>query len=50
MSDRILVVAEGRIVGEFDGATATQEDVMHAATRSVGKPGSGSALPKAAHG
>ncbi len=50
MSDRILVVAEGRIVGEFDGATATQEDVMHAATRSVGKTGSASALPEAARG
>ncbi len=50
MSDRILVVAEGRIVGEFDGATATQEDVMHAATRSVGKTGSAPALPEAARG
>ncbi len=34
MSDRILVVAEGRIVAELDGEGATQEAVMRAATRS----------------
>jgi ribose transport system ATP-binding protein len=28
MSDRILVMREGRIVAELDGATATQESVM----------------------
>ena len=28
MSDRILVMREGRIVAELDGATATQEGVM----------------------
>jgi rhamnose transport system ATP-binding protein len=31
MSDRILVMAEGRIVAEIDGATATEEQVMAAA-------------------
>ncbi len=34
MSDRILVVAEGRIVAELPGGEATQEAVMRAATRS----------------
>ena len=28
MSDRILVMREGRIVAELDSATATQEGVM----------------------
>jgi rhamnose transport system ATP-binding protein len=32
MSDRILVVAEGRIVAEIARAEATQERVMAAAT------------------
>ncbi|MFO7322381.1 MAG: sugar ABC transporter ATP-binding protein [Chloroflexota bacterium] len=31
MSDRILVMAEGRIVAEMDGATATEEQLMAAA-------------------
>jgi len=35
MSDRILVIAEGRLVGEIDRADATQETVMAVATRSV---------------
>jgi len=34
ISDRILVVAEGRIVDEISGGDATQENVMRAATRS----------------
>jgi rhamnose transport system ATP-binding protein len=32
ISDRILVVADGRVVAEFPGAEATQERVMQAAT------------------
>ena len=32
MSDRILVVAEGRLVAEIPRAEATQERVMAAAT------------------
>jgi ABC-type sugar transport system ATPase subunit len=32
LSDRILVMADGRIAGELDGATATEEDVMRLAT------------------
>jgi ABC-type sugar transport system ATPase subunit len=31
MSDRILVMQLGRIVAEFDAATATQERVLQAA-------------------
>lgn len=33
MSDRILVMCEGRLSGELDGATATPEDVMELATK-----------------
>lgn len=32
MADRVLVVSEGRISAELDGAEATPEKVMHAAT------------------
>jgi rhamnose transport system ATP-binding protein len=32
LSDRILVMTEGRIAGELPGATATEEDVMRLAT------------------
>jgi inositol transport system ATP-binding protein len=32
MSDRVLVMHEGRITGEFSRAEATQEKIMHAAT------------------
>ena len=32
VSDRILVMHEGRITGEFDAETATQDMLMHAAT------------------
>ena len=32
MSNRILVMHEGRIMAEFDGAEATQEKIMFAAT------------------
>jgi rhamnose transport system ATP-binding protein len=35
MSDRILVMREGRIVAELDGATATQEAVMTLAAAAV---------------
>jgi ribose transport system ATP-binding protein/rhamnose transport system ATP-binding protein len=31
ISDRILVMRRGRITGEFDGATATQEMLMEKA-------------------
>lgn len=31
ISDRVLVMRRGRINGEFDGATATQEEMMNAA-------------------
>ncbi|MEM8532190.1 MAG: sugar ABC transporter ATP-binding protein [Chloroflexota bacterium] len=34
MSDRILVIKEGRVAGEFDRAEATQEALMHAVTES----------------
>jgi len=33
MSDRIIVMCEGRITGELDGDTATQEDIMALATK-----------------
>jgi ribose transport system ATP-binding protein len=32
MSDRVLVMHEGRVAGEFDRKDATQENIMHAAT------------------
>lgn len=32
MSDRVLVMCEGRLTGEFSRAQATQERIMHAAT------------------
>jgi len=32
MADRVLVMREGRISGEFGGGEATQENVMTAAT------------------
>jgi rhamnose transport system ATP-binding protein len=35
ISDRILVIAEGRLVSEFSRAEATQEKVMMAATQNV---------------
>ena len=33
LADRIVVMAEGRTVGELEGATATEEDVLRLATR-----------------
>ncbi len=36
ISDRILVISEGELVAELDGADATQETVMMAATRQSG--------------
>jgi rhamnose transport system ATP-binding protein len=38
ISDRILVIAEGRLVSEFSRAEATQESVMTAATQDVREP------------
>jgi inositol transport system ATP-binding protein len=35
MSDRVLVMHDGRITGEFSRADATQEKIMHAATATV---------------
>jgi inositol transport system ATP-binding protein len=35
MSDRVLVMHEGKLVGEFDRADLTQEKIMHAATGNV---------------
>jgi len=35
VSDRVLVMHEGRLAGEFDPRTATQDDIMSAATGST---------------
>ena len=35
MSDRIIVMCEGRKTGEFDITEATQEKIMAAATRDI---------------
>lgn len=35
IADRILVMAEGRIVGELSGKEATQEEIMHLAVQEV---------------
>ena len=35
MSDRVIVMCEGRIAAEFDVAEATQEKIMNAATREI---------------
>jgi ribose transport system ATP-binding protein len=37
LSQRILVMAEGRITGELDGKTATQESIMTLATKRMDK-------------
>ncbi len=37
LSHRILVMCEGRITGELDGKTATQESIMHLATERYAK-------------
>lgn len=37
ISDRILVIAEGELVDDIEAATATQETIMMAATRSTGE-------------
>jgi ribose transport system ATP-binding protein len=39
VSDRIMVLCEGRKTAEFDRADATEEKIMHAATRVVGVAG-----------
>ena len=38
MCDRIYVMNEGRFVGEFTGAEATQEKIMRAIMRAEGLP------------
>ena len=35
LADRILVMREGRIQGQLEGADATEESVMHLATHEV---------------
>ena len=37
LSDRIIVMCEGKITGEMDIAEATQEKIMAAATRDIDK-------------
>ena len=37
LSHRIVVMCEGRITGELDGRTATQEEIMHLATQRQAK-------------
>ncbi len=37
ISDRILTICEGRVTGEFSGAEATQEKLLHAATLREGE-------------
>lgn len=36
MSDRIIIMCEGKITGEIDIAEATQENIMNLATREIG--------------
>ena len=57
LADRILVMREGRIQGQLEGAEATEESVMHLAThdapayaRGSFQPGSGEASPKPLRG
>lgn len=38
LSQRILVMCEGRITGELDGKAATQESIMHLATQRQASP------------
>ncbi|MFJ6651464.1 sugar ABC transporter ATP-binding protein [Microbacterium sp. NPDC091313] len=38
MSDRVIVMSEGRVTAEFAADAATSENVMHAATASQGAP------------
>ena len=46
MSDRILVLHEGRLSGEIDGRTATEEQVMTAATgQQASDVGADAAMP-----
>jgi ABC-type sugar transport system ATPase subunit len=39
MSDRILVMREGRVTGHFNRADATQELIMSAATQTIAAGG-----------
>ncbi|HEX5498668.1 MAG TPA: heme ABC transporter ATP-binding protein, partial [Thermomicrobiales bacterium] len=43
LSHRILVLRTGRIIAEFDGSTATKDDVMAAAFQSAPAKAGGSA-------
>jgi ribose transport system ATP-binding protein/rhamnose transport system ATP-binding protein len=45
MSDRVLVMREGRITGEFSRADATQEKIMNAATGQASTAGSQAQTP-----
>ena len=36
MSDRIIIMCEGKITGEIDIAEASQENIMNLATREIG--------------
>jgi ABC-type sugar transport system ATPase subunit len=49
MSDRILVMREGSLTGEFKREEATQENVMTAATGGGARSGSGSPRKEADH-
>ena len=44
MSDRIYVLNEGRMVGEFTAAEATQEKIMGAILRSSGSNSKGESV------
>jgi rhamnose transport system ATP-binding protein len=50
MSDRILVMREGSLTGEFKREEATQENVMTAATGGGARPGPGSPQKESDHG
>ena len=49
MSDRILVMREGRLTGEFKREEATQENVMTAATGGGARSGTGSPRKEGDH-
>jgi len=38
LSDRILVMHEGRIAGELSAAEANEENIMQIASRGIGEP------------
>ena len=45
LADRILVMREGRIQGQLEGAEATEESVMHLATHEVSAPARAKSQP-----